>query len=203
MHLYALVNIGTISVIACDCYGEYQMKRLQITITLLLCCVLLCSVYAAIDGSLGATSSGSLTLTQVVTNMVKVSGLGDLTFTSITGEVGGPQVVTEQFCVHSNLLSRGYKIQMTSNHGSYKLKHSNGVDELNYTVEIDGQASGANAASVPYNSPSATYSGSAATDCAAEGGVNAFIRVTIPAAEFANALAGSYTAQHTITATPI
>ena len=159
------------------------------------------SAFAATSGTLGETSAGGTSLGQVIANMVKVTGLSDPTFTRITSDVNGDVTVSQSYCVHSNRFGHGYTVKMTNAAGSYKLTHSTQAgNQLTYSVEVAGNSAGTGATGLAHDVQSGAFTGSASKTCS--GGANAFIRFTIPAAEFNEALAGTYSGLHTLTVTP-
>lgn len=63
---------------------------------------------AATQGSLGATSSGSIAITLSVAGRVQISGLGDVVFVAVSPEVAA--ISAQNVCVWSNTATRGYRV---------------------------------------------------------------------------------------------
>lgn len=99
---------------------------------------------ASTQGSFGATSTGSLTINASVPGRVRISGLGDVTFSNVDPSVTATDA--QNVCVWSNTNSRGYNITATGSGaaGAFTLA-SGALPVAPYTVEwasTSGQTSG-------------------------------------------------------------
>jgi hypothetical protein len=93
---------------------------------------------ASSQGSMGASSTGSVTITASVSARAQISGLGDMAF-------AGPGAATparaHDLCVWSNALSQPYTLVATGSGPSGSFELSNGQASIGYTVEWSGEPS--------------------------------------------------------------
>ena len=99
---------------------------------------------AATQGSFGATSTGSLTINASVPGRVRISGLSDVTFSSVDPSINATDA--QNVCVWSNTSTRGYSITATGSGtaGAFTLA-SGALPVAPYTVQwaaSSGQTSG-------------------------------------------------------------
>jgi len=99
---------------------------------------------ASTQGSFGATSSGSVTINASVPGRVRISGLSDVTFSSVDPSVTASNA--QNVCVWSNTSTRGYTITATGSGAANAFTLANGVlPVVPYTVQwasSSGQTSG-------------------------------------------------------------
>ena len=105
--------------------------------------------YAATDGSLGATSTGSVSINASIAGRVRISGLSDVTFSSIDPAVDASNA--QNVCVWSNTSTKGYNITATGSGtgGAFTLA-SGALPVVPYSVEWDdvsGSTTGSNLSS--------------------------------------------------------
>ena len=153
--------------------------------------------YAAVDGTLGATSTGSVDISLTVNGAVKISNLADITLPAFSGaDVGQSQTA----CVYSNSTGGVYTITATATGGSFDLL--NGANSIPYVVEYDDQ-SGGGAATLTHGT-SATMAGASGTDDDCGGsGSNATIQIDVTAADASAVPQGTYTSTLTLVVAPI
>lgn len=99
---------------------------------------------ASTQGSFGATSTGSLTINASVPGRVRISGLSDVSFTSVDPTVNATHA--QNVCVWSNTSTRGYSITATGSGtgGAFTLA-SGALPVVPYSVQwasSSGQTSG-------------------------------------------------------------
>ncbi len=99
---------------------------------------------AATQGSLGATSSGSVTITASVPNRTQISSLSDINFANV--DPSSTATSTQSNCVWSNTATKGYSIKATGSGtaGAFTLI-SGALTPVPYSVQwsqSSGQASG-------------------------------------------------------------
>ncbi len=89
---------------------------------------------AATQGSLGATSTGSVAINASVAGRVQISGLRDVTFSDV--DAGTAQSDNQDVCVWSNTAGNKYSIKASGSgtSGAFTLA-SGALPEVNYTVE--------------------------------------------------------------------
>lgn len=143
-------------------------------------------VRAASDGSMGASSNGSVVINANVPNLVKITDLVDMT----VNFTGTTTAQTDSVCVFSN--TGNYTVTATSNEGSFTL---NGVvvpDTIGYSVEWAATGGAGSGTTLGYNAISAAQSTSGANP-ACGGGLNATLIIRISDTDVGSAPADDYT----------
>lgn len=99
---------------------------------------------ASTQGSFGATSTGSVTINASVPGRVRISGLSDVTFSSVDPSVNASDA--QNVCVWSNTSTRGYTITATGSGAANAFTLASGaLPAVPYTVQwasSSGQSSG-------------------------------------------------------------
>jgi hypothetical protein len=98
---------------------------------------------AATQGTLGATSTGSITITVSVANRAQITGLTDVAFTNIDPATNA--TAAQSNCVWSNTATKGYSITATGSGASGAFTLANGALSVPYSVQwaaSAGQSSG-------------------------------------------------------------
>jgi hypothetical protein len=99
---------------------------------------------AATQGTLGSTSTGSISIGASVPNRVQISGLTDVSFANQDPAVAASNA--QNVCVYSNTSTKGYNVTATGSGASSAFTLSNGAATVPYSVEwagSSGQSSGA------------------------------------------------------------
>jgi len=99
---------------------------------------------AATQGTLGATSTGTVTITATVPNRAQITGLTDITFSSVDPSSAATSAQSD--CVWSNTATKGYSIKATGSgtSGAFTLA-SGALTPVPYSVQwaaSSGQSSG-------------------------------------------------------------
>ena len=158
------------------------------------------SVFAATDGTMGATSTGQVDLDLEVLDSVAISSLDNIDFGQYGGSDTGDINAGDSYCVYVNG-GDDYNITPTSSNGKFSLVGTLG-DEINYTVKLAGAATGASSQSaVSYNTASSTYQGSNAVDCGSTN--NASVDVSITESELRKASTDTYSDTLILMVSPI
>ena len=98
-------------------------------------------VFAANDGTLGATSQGDFVISLAVPDLIRISSLNDqpLAYTP-----GSGATVTENFCVYTNAAAGTYNVTATStgdanngNTGVFLLQNAGNTATMAYTISYD------------------------------------------------------------------
>jgi hypothetical protein len=112
------------------------IKRIQLNraITgLAIASVLMASpVAAATQGTLGATSTGNVSITASVPSRARITGLADVAFTSQDPATAASNA--QNVCVWSNTATRGYTITATGSGTSNAFTLTNGSTTVPYSV---------------------------------------------------------------------
>lgn len=98
---------------------------------------------AATQGTLGATSTGSVTINASVPNRVQLSGLSDVSF--LNQDPATAALNAQNVCVWSNTSTKGYNVTATGSGTAGAFTLSNAALTVPYSVEwsqTSGQSSG-------------------------------------------------------------
>lgn len=101
------------------------------------------SASAATQGSLGSTSTGSISIGASVPNRIQLTGLSDVSF--VNQDPATPASNAQNVCVWSNSSTRGYNVTATGSGASNAFTLASGPLTVPYSVEwsgTSGQASG-------------------------------------------------------------
>lgn len=93
---------------------------------------------AATQGSLGTTSTGSVTINASVANRVQLTGLTDVAFLNQDPAVAAANA--QNVCVWSNTSTKGYFITATGSGTGSAFTLANGALTVPYTVEWSGSS---------------------------------------------------------------
>jgi hypothetical protein len=101
------------------------------------------SAQAATQGTLGATSTGTVVITASVPARARITGLADVAFTSQDPNTAATNA--QNICVWSNTSTKGYNVLATGSGASNAFTLANGSLTVPYSVELNsaaGQTSG-------------------------------------------------------------
>jgi hypothetical protein len=94
---------------------------------------------AATQGTLGSTSTGSISIGASVPNRVQLSGLTDVAFTN--QDPASPASNAQNVCVYSNTSTKGYNVTASGSGSASAFTLSNGAATVPYSVEWAGTSS--------------------------------------------------------------
>jgi len=157
---------------------------------------------AATQGSLGATSSGSISIGASVPNRVQLTGLADVSFTN--QDPSTPAANAQNVCVWSNTSTKGYNVTATGSGAGNAFTLASGASNVAYSVEWAGN-SGQSAGTALATGAALTGLTSTATNatCSAGASSTASLIVKIPAANLQNMQAATtYTGTLTLVVAP-
>lgn len=156
---------------------------------------------AATQGTLGSTSTGSVSISATVPGRVQISGLSDVAFGTVDPATAASDA--QNVCVWSNTSTRGYTLTATGSGASSAFTLSDGTNALAYAVEwaaTSGQTSGtALTAGTALGSLTSTATN---PTCSAGPAASASLIVKMAAADLQAAVAGSYTGTLTLVVAP-
>ena len=98
---------------------------------------------AATDGTLGSTSTGSVSISASVPTRVRISGLGDVTLANVDPTVNA--LSAQNVCVWSNTSTKGYNVTATGSGAANAFTLAGATATVPYSVEwsgTSGQTSG-------------------------------------------------------------
>jgi len=158
--------------------------------------------FAASQGTLGTTSTGSVSIGASVPNRVQLSGLSDVAFTNQDPSVAAANA--QNVCVWSNSSTKGYNITATGSGTANAFTLSNGAATVPYSVEWAG-SSGQSSGTALSSGSALTGLTSTATNptCSAGPGSSASLMVKISSASLQGMQAAtSYTGTLTLVVAP-
>jgi hypothetical protein len=161
------------------------------------------SAQAATQGTLGATSSGSISISATVPNRAQITGLADVTFASV--DPGSPATSSQSDCVWSNTSTKGYSITATGSgtSGAFTLVNSASAT-VPYTVQWAASASQTSGSSLTAGTALTGLTSTATTPtCASGPSTTSSLVVNMSAAALQSMTAStSYTGTLTLLVTP-
>lgn len=156
---------------------------------------------AATQGTSGATSSGSVSISATVPGRVEISGLSDVAFGTVDPASAASQA--QNVCVWSNTSGRLYSVTATGSGAANAFTLTDGTNTLAYGVEwaaSSGQASGT--ALVSGTALGSLASTATSPTCSAGPAASASLIVKMTAANLQAAVASSYTGTLTLVVAP-
>ena len=187
-------------------YGWHFIERFTLAALVFVFTALMAAdcAKAATQGSSGATSTGSITITASVASRVKISKLNDVTFSSV--DVSSAVSNNQSICVWSNTATKGYNITATGNGsgGIFTLDGGSGTTPMAYTVQWNQNSGQSSGTSLTAGS-SLTGQKSTATqqDCTSGPSTTASLIIGISATELGNAVSSAtYTGILTLVVAP-
>jgi len=159
-------------------------------------------VLAASQGSLGATSSGSITITASVPNRARITGLSDVSF--LNQDPATPASSAEDVCVWSNTATKGYTITATGSGAANAFTLSNGSGIVPYSVEWAGTSGQTSGSALTAGTASSSLTSTAVNPtCSSAPAASASLIVKMATADLGTMNAGSsYTGTLTLLVTP-
>jgi hypothetical protein len=96
---------------------------------------------AASQGTLGSTSTGSISLSASVPNRIQLTGLTDVAFTNQDPSTAASN--SQNVCVWANTATKGYNVTATGSGASGAFTLANGATSVPYSVEWSDSSSAA------------------------------------------------------------
>jgi hypothetical protein len=159
------------------------------------------TAFAATQGTLGATSTGSVSIGATIPGRAQISGLTDVAFGTVDPTV--PASSAENVCVWSNTSGRGYQVTATGSGAANAFTLTSGTGTLAYSVEwagSSGQLSGTGLTSG--TALTALSSTATSPTCAAGPAASASLVVKMTAANLQAAVASTYNGTLTVVVAP-
>ena len=156
----------------------------------------------ATQGSLGSTSTGSISIGASVPNRIQISGLADVSFTN--QDPATPAANAQNVCVWSNTSTKGYNVTATGSGTGSAFTLANGAATVPYAVEWAG-SSGQSTGTALTTGSALTGLTSTATNatCSSGPGSSASLIVKIPTTRLQSMqAAASYTGTLTLVVAP-
>jgi len=133
---------------------------------------------AATQGSLGATSTGSISISLSVAGRVQISGLTDVAFVAVSPDAAA--VSAQSLCVWSNTATKGYSVTASGSGAGDAFELSGPANTAAYAVawsDVAGQSAG-----TPLNAGAALSgltSSASSPDCSTGGAASSSLIVTV------------------------
>ena len=156
---------------------------------------------AATQGSLGATSTGSIGISATVPGRVQISGLTDVAFGSV--DPAAAAASAQDVCVWSNTSGKGYSVTASGNGTGNAFTLSDGTNSLPYSVEWAGSSGQTSGTALSSGAALAGLSSTATNPtCSAGPAATASLIVKMTAANLQAAVASAYTGTLTLVVAP-
>ncbi|MGN3975238.1 hypothetical protein [Tsuneonella sp. SYSU-LHT278] len=145
---------------------------------------------AATDGTLGATSTGTIAITASVPNRAKISGLSDVAFTN--HDPASAASSAQNICVWSNTATRSYTVTATGSGAGSAFALSNAGSNVPFLVQWAGASGATSGVDLNAGSASPSFTSSAVDpNCASGGSASASLIVGIDVASLSAMSAGA------------
>lgn len=165
------------------------------------CVCLPTHAYAATDGSLGSSSEGSTYVTLSIPNIVRISGISDLSFGAYGGS-GSPSL-DDDICIYENNTSGTYKVTAHGSGTSSAFTVTDGSNLIAYAVRFNNVTGTTSNFPLTTNVTSSTLSGANSASQTCGGGNNANFQVTLQKADLLKVPAGTYSGTLTLVIEPV
>ena len=179
-------------------------RRLTSALSLTACCLMSSAASASTQGSLGATSTGSITITVSVPSRVQITGLTDVAFTNVDPTTTATNAQSN--CVWSNTATKGYTITATGSGTSGAFTLSSGsLTPIVYTVQWNQSTGQTSGSALTAATASSTFNSTATTPtCATAPSTSSSLIVSISSAQLLNmASLTTYTGTLTLLVSPV
>jgi len=166
------------------------------------CCATGQAIAAPVQGTLGATSTGSILITASVPNRARISGLSDVTWTNQDPSTAATS--TQNVCVWSNTATKAYTVTATGSGASSAFTLTDGTGTVPYSVEWSTSLNAATGTALATGAASASLVSTATHQtCASGPTASASLIVGITTANLGTMSAGAnYTGTLTLLITP-
>lgn len=157
---------------------------------------------AATQGSLGSTSTGSVTITASVPNRARISGLSDVSF--LNHDPASAAASAQNVCVWSNTATKAYTITASGSGAANAFTLAAGASTVPYTVEWASSTGQTSGTVLNTGTPSASLTSTAThQSCTSGPSASASLIVRMASAALGSMDAGSsYTGTLTLLITP-
>jgi len=157
---------------------------------------------AATQGTMGSTSTGSVSISASVPGRVQLSGLSDVSFTNQDPSTAASNA--QNVCVWSNTSTRGYNVTATGSGTGNAFTLANGAQTVGYNVEWAGSTGQSSGTALTSGTPLTGLTSTATTaGCSAGPVTTASLIVKIPTTNLQSMQAAlSYTGTLTLVVAP-
>ena len=182
----------------------FKPNRAGLAAAGLACAAMAAPASAATQGSLGATSTGNITITVSVPSRVQITGLTDVAFTNVDPTATATNAQSN--CVWSNTATKGYTITATGSgtSGAFTLA-SGSLTPVSYSVQWNQSTGQTSGTALTASTASSTFNSTATTPtCTTAPATSSSLVVSISSAQLLNmASLTTYTGTLTLLVSPV
>jgi len=181
-----------------------KIIKKALTVAALSTTVLSGAAFAATQGTLGATSTGTTDVTLTIASQVRISDLNDFAL----GTYGGAGNLTgnDNVCAYTNVASGAYNITFTDNSEmtatQFAVENAGNTAEIPMEVRYNDVTGTAGNAVATYGTQMASTGANITADDCSAGGLSGNIQVTLLAADLQAAPADAYASTVTVLMEP-
>lgn len=159
--------------------------------------------HAATDGTLGATSTGTVSITASVPNRARITGFSDIDFTN--QDPSSAASAAQNVCVWSNTATKAYTITASGSGAGSAFTLTNGGGTVPYQVQWAGASGALTGTALTAGSASASFTSTATNqNCASGPAASASLIVGLDTGDLGTMSAGAnYTGVLTLLVTPL
>lgn len=176
------------------------MKAFPLTLAAAAVALAAGGAFAATDGTIGGTSSGTATISIGKGAQVRISGLTDVSYGTVTSNPGKE---FRDVCIYST--AGPYQITadgLNVSGGNFRLANGSNTEFVNYVVQWSDSAAGTSGDTLTPGTPLTAQANASTTDPNCGGGVNARFFIDPNDGQYNNAPPGTYTDVLTLTVAP-
>lgn len=160
-------------------------------------------IFAATQGTLGITSTGTVNVSITIPALVQITGLSDITLGSTTAF---PATGSTTACIYSNVASPlgSYYVTATSQNTSgtdFRVKDS-GTDYIVYSAYWNNSSAASQTTALTSGTKTAQQTGGSAVSLTCGGSANANFNISFSSSQVQGAPAATYTDVVTLLITP-
>ena len=159
-------------------------------------------IFAASDGDVGTTSTGTTDIQLVVPDLVRISSLSDIDLGTYSGM--GTETGNTEACIFRNGAGT-YSVTATTNKGAFRISRGAGgtaAEDIDFDAYWNDVTGTTGRAALTYNTALTTQSGTNTASITCGGGTNANFSVEIAAADMQTKNPATYSATVTIVIAP-
>jgi hypothetical protein len=177
------------------------MFALRKTLAIALVFAFSVTAYAATDGTLGSTSTGTASVSVTVPNLIRITGMADFPFGAYGGS--GDLNNDQNVCVYTNKASGTYRVTGTGSGGGGAFTLAKGGDTLDYAVYFNDVTGTTGEQPLTAGSALAGQSGANTSSQTCGGGSSANYHVEILETDLLAVPAGAYSGTLSILVEPV
>lgn len=177
-------------------------QRILITLITIMGTFTCASAFAASDGDVGTTSTGTTDITLIVPDLVRISALSDIDLGTYSGM--GTETGDTEACIFRNGAGT-YTVTATTNKGDFLISSGAGgtaAEDINFTAYWNDVTGTTGRAALTYSTALTTQSGTNTASITCAGGTNANFSVEIADTEMQTKVPNTYVATVTLVIAP-